>query len=65
MTEEEIRNHKERIDKMSQVEMASLWRFAPAGHMYFNNGLPLHKYFAARFKELGGMTTEISKGLGW
>jgi len=46
--------------------MASLWRFSPSGHPYFDkrNG-DLSKYFSAKFKERGGMTPEISKQLGW
>jgi len=65
MTEQEIQTHKEQIDKMTQYEMASLRRFAPAGHPYFNTTLSLHEYFDARFEKLGGMTPEISKSLGW
>lgn len=65
MTEPEIAEHKKVIDNMSQVEMARLWRFSISGHPYFDSTLPLHDYFSARFKELGGMTTAISKQLGW
>jgi len=64
MTEQEIKQSKETIDGMSQYEMASLWRFAPSGHPYFDNTLPLFEYFNARFKKLGGFTPEISKSLG-
>jgi len=62
MTEQEIQQHKEAIDKMSQEQMASLWRFAPSGHPYFRTDLPLFEYFDARFK---GFTTAISKSIGW
>ena len=64
MTGEEIERHKKDINEMSQMDMASLWRFAPSGHPYFDNTLPLHKHFEERFKELGGFTTEISKRIG-
>ena len=64
MTEEEIKKHKEQIDQMTQEGMASLWRFAPAGHIYFDNTLPLCEHFKARFKKLGGFTPEISKRIG-
>ena len=64
MTEEEIQVEKDNIDRMSQTEMASLRRFAPAGHRYFRMDLPLSDYFEARFKELGGMTPAISKSIG-
>lgn len=65
MTANEIKEHKKMIDQMSQEEMASLHRFAPVGHKYFDMSLPLAEYFSARFKKLGGMTPEISKGIGW
>jgi len=65
MTLEEIENHKKKINSMSQLEMASLWRFAPSGHPYFDSTLPLYDIFKKRFNELGGMTTEISKQIGW
>jgi len=65
MFPEEIKQHKQQIDQMSQVEMARLWRSAPFGHMYFDMSLPFFDYFEARFKELGGMTSEISKQIGW
>ena len=65
MTDEEIEQHKQTIDALSHMEMARLWRFAPAGHPYFNNTLPLFDYFQARFRKLGGMTPVISKRIGW
>jgi len=64
MTEQEIEDNKKQIDQMSHTEMCALWRFAPAGHPYFNTGNPLHKYFAERFRKLGGMTPSISKEIG-
>ena len=70
MTEQEIIDSKEEINKLSQIEMASLWRFAPMGHPYFtdnsdNSDNSLFTHFQERFKSLGGMTPEISKELGW
>jgi len=55
----------DKINAMSQEQMASLWRFAPTGHPYFNATLPYYEIFKARFAELGGMTPEISKRIGW
>lgn len=49
------------IDRMSQYQMAQQIRFAPVGFAHGDLG----DYFMARFKELGGMTPEISKQLGW
>lgn len=65
MEEKEIEEHKKKIDKMTQTDMARLWRFAPSGHPYFRNDLPLSDYFGTRFKELGGFTPSISKEIGW
>lgn len=65
MTDKEIQEWKDKIDKMSHEQMASLWRFAPAGHPIFNSTLPLFEYFDKRFKELGNITPEISKKIGW
>jgi hypothetical protein len=55
----------ESINRMSQMEMARLWRFAPSGHPYFDSTKPYFEIFKKRFSELGGMTTSISKQLGW
>ena len=65
MTDKEIQNWKDKIDKMSQIEMASLHRFAPSGHPIFDSTLPLYDYFRIRFSNLGGMTPTISKAIGW
>ena len=63
----EIPDPKEvdKIMNMSHMEMARLWRHAPSGHQYFNNTSPYWDIFDKRFKELGGMTPEISKTIGW
>ena len=62
MDQSEIDRHIQDINKMSQEAMASLWRFAPPGHPYFDNTLPLYEVFKKRF---GGFTPEISKKIGW
>ena len=64
MTDEEIRGHLKTINEMPHGQMASLWRFAPSGHPYFDTNLPLFEVFNKRFKELGGMTTAVSKAIG-
>jgi len=65
MTDEEIKTIKT-INQMTQREMASLWRFAPSGHPYFDKTKPYWKVFKNRFfDELGGFTPEISKSIGW
>lgn len=65
LSDDAIQVWKDEIDGMSQYELAELQRFAPVGHPVFDrpNG-ELHGYYAARFKELGGMTPAISKALG-
>ena len=65
MTDQEVAEWKEKIDNMSQTQMALLQRFAPAGHPVFNTSLPLWEYFNNRFRKLGGMTPQISKTIGW
>ena len=65
MTEPEIAKHKADIDKLSQIDMARLWRYAPTGHIYFDTSKPIAAYFQQKFKEKGGMTCDISKAIGW
>ena len=50
-----------KINKMTQLEMATLHRYAPTGHPYFDTTKPYHDIFKQRFNELGGFTAEISK----
>ena len=57
-------NEKVFIDGMTQIGMARLYRFAPAGYRYFQRG-ELNDYFMKRFNKLGGMPPEISKIIGW
>ena len=65
LTEEELENYKAEIEHMSRFNMARLWRFAPSGHPFFDNTLPLFEIFKARFDSLGGFSPAISKELGW
>lgn len=65
MSPGQIEKSKHSIDKLSQQDMAHLYRFAPSGHPYFDNtNAEVSNYFSERFKHLGGMTTEISKLIG-
>jgi len=63
MSDEELKVIKD-INQMSQTEMASLWRFAPSGHPYFDTTKPYFKVFDKRFEELGGFTPATSKSIG-
>ena len=63
-TEEELDTWRCMIDDMSQEECARMWRYTPTGHPYFRSDLPLHEYFKEHFKQLGGMTPEVSKAIG-
>ena len=65
MEQHEIDKHSRDIDKMSHEDMAQLWREAPAGHPYFDSTLPLYVIFKKRFASFGGMTTKMSKQIGW
>lgn len=62
MTENE---HIEKINNMSHEDMARLWRFAPSGHLYFDETLPYVKHFMKRYNKFGGMSSSISKRIGW
>ena len=61
----EFQEEVENINKMSRIEMAHLWRFAPSGHKYFDLRLPYYDIFKKRFAELGGFDPSISKAIGW
>ena len=65
MTDQEITKWKMEIDQMTHTGLARLYRFAPSGHPVFDSSLPLYDYFKARFDSLGGMTSEVSKKIGW
>ena len=66
MDDERTEQHLQYIRTMSHLEMARLWRFAPSGHPYFNTDFAvLTNEFAKRWELLGGMTSEISKLIGW
>lgn len=60
-----IEEIKAEIEGLSHYEMCRLWRFAPVGHKYFDSTGPYWPVFEKRYFELGGMTPEISKQLGW
>ena len=62
-TDEEKETIK-RINQMTQMQMASLWRSASSGHPYFDTTKPYFKVFDKRFAELGGFTPAISKAIG-
>ena len=65
MDNTQVKQEIEKINQMSQIQMAHLQRFAPSGHPYFDDRLPFYEVFSKRFKELGGMTPAISKTIGW
>ena len=54
---------KKEIDGMTQYQLCSRWRFAPVGDPLFQGDTG--DYFTKRVREKGGMTSEISKSLGW
>ena len=47
-TSEEIAKEIEKINQMTQMEMARLWRHARARHPYFDRSKPFHKVFDKR-----------------
>ncbi len=62
---EEIAKEIQKINQMSQIEMARLWRFGSRDNKYFDSTGPYAEIFQKRFTELGGFTPEISKQIGW
>lgn len=54
---------KKQIDGMSQYDLAYKIRFLPSGNSLMRGASG--DYLLERFRELGGMTPEISKRLGW
>jgi hypothetical protein len=54
-----------KIYALTHRGMAHKFRFAPAGHPWFDMTKPYFRHFERRFKRLGGMTPEISKSIGW
>jgi hypothetical protein len=54
---------KAEIDAMSHQHMAWLWRFSPSDSPYFVG--ETFDYFKKRFETLGGMTSSISKAIGF
>jgi len=65
MSESDDQKMIDDINKMTHMEMAMLWRFAPTGHPFFDHTLPYYAIFKKRYDEFGGMTPEISKKIGW
>lgn len=63
LDEEAVAEHLEAIGRMSHYQMGRLWRFAPAGHIFFNHPV-LSSEFRKAFEDAGGMTTALSKQLG-
>ena len=54
---------KARIDDLDQYSLCRIWRFALVGEPLLQGDTG--DYFAKVMKEKGGMTSEISKELGW
>ena len=63
MTDEE-QIEIDKINQMSHIKMATIWRFAPSGHPYFDVTGPYFEIFDKRFwGEFGGFTPAISKAI--
>jgi len=54
----------QKIEAATHEDLARIWRFAPSTHPWINNR-NLWVRFNDRFAQLGGMTTEMSKRIGW
>ena len=62
LTQIEIDNWKDKLDTMSQDDLARLYRFSGDGCPVFDSTLPIYEHFQKVFK---GFTPEISKRIGW
>ncbi len=52
------------INQLSHRHMCLIWRYAHAGHKYFNMRYPYYNIFEHRlFKVFDGFTPEISKSI--
>jgi hypothetical protein len=60
----DIDKWKAKIGAMGHAELARLYRFAPSGHLAFSES-EIYTYFRDRFKSFDGMTTAVSKLIGW
>ena len=63
-TEIDIESWRDRLLSMTQVQLASLQRFAKVPHPVFSNS-ELYGCFQETFKQKGGMSKEVSKIIGW
>lgn len=54
---------KERIDSLSREDIARLIRFGGSEDEIFHGGN--YNYLKDRFDSLGGMSSELSKSIGW
>lgn len=65
LNQQSIEKTKRDIDQMNHYQMAHLYRFAPSGHPYFISDTEANRYFMMKFNAFGGMTSEMSKAIGW
>lgn len=54
---------KKLIDGMSHRELATAWRFAKIGDSLLQGDCGI--YFQNKLRDMGGITAEISKEIGW
>ena len=64
MTDDERKQLEDRINAMSHRDMAIFWRFGKSDDPIIQDK-ELFKRFRTRFDEHGGMTSELSKDIGW
>ena len=53
------------IEQASLFEMCVMERYAPGGHVAFRSDIGIGVLFERKFYELGGMTTKVSKQIGF
>lgn len=63
LTETQKHEWRNKIDKMDQLTLAQLQRYAPVGHPVFDRRNGLYEFFCERFTKLGGMSPSVSKAI--
>lgn len=64
VSKQKIEELKKEVDNLSHEQMAKIYRFSPVGHDYFTNQ-EVASHFLTKFKNFGGMTSEMSKQIGF
>lgn len=62
---DEVQSAINDVNNMSHYELAKLWRFGPSDHLYISTPEIFETVRSRLFEHFGGITTIISKQVGW